>query len=177
MVSCFRKRSVGICEFSSIETKSCHTTTRVVYVIGYTKVYPNLEDNTILLPFAIDPQGCRGPILDHFFLQSSGNLPYTFPTNRPNAKVMFVRSTTAPSPISILCTADSIWKRTKSRPFFEHSYKTPTPSISLIQQLGLGITKAFATRIQNATRRNPQVSDQESNPNHALDQPLVLHGT
>ncbi len=28
---------MGICEFSSIETKSRHTTTRVVYVIGYTK--------------------------------------------------------------------------------------------------------------------------------------------
>ncbi len=48
MVSCFRKRNEGIREFSSIETKSCHTTTRVVYVIGYTKVYPNLEDNTVL---------------------------------------------------------------------------------------------------------------------------------
>jgi hypothetical protein len=37
MISCFRKRKVGIREFSSIETKSCHTFTRVVYVIGYTK--------------------------------------------------------------------------------------------------------------------------------------------
>ncbi len=34
-------------KFSSIEMKSRHTTTRVVYVIGYTKVYPNLEDNTL----------------------------------------------------------------------------------------------------------------------------------
>ncbi len=47
MVSCFWKCNVGIREFSSIETKSRHTTTRVVYVIRYTKVYPNLEDNTI----------------------------------------------------------------------------------------------------------------------------------
>ncbi len=37
MVSCFRKHDVGIREFSSIETKSHHTTTRVVHVIGYTK--------------------------------------------------------------------------------------------------------------------------------------------
>ncbi len=51
MVSCFQKRNVGICEFSPIETKSCHTTTRVVYVIGYRKVYPNLEDNTIPCSF------------------------------------------------------------------------------------------------------------------------------
>jgi hypothetical protein len=29
MFSCFWKCNVGICEFSSIETKSCHTTTRV----------------------------------------------------------------------------------------------------------------------------------------------------
>jgi hypothetical protein len=37
MVSCFRKCNLGIHEFSSIETKSRHTTTHVVYVIGYTK--------------------------------------------------------------------------------------------------------------------------------------------
>jgi len=37
MVSCFWKCNVGIRQFSSIETKSRHTTTRVVYVIGYTK--------------------------------------------------------------------------------------------------------------------------------------------
>ncbi len=37
MVSCFRKSYIGVSEFSSIETKSRHTTTHVVYVIGYTK--------------------------------------------------------------------------------------------------------------------------------------------
>jgi hypothetical protein len=37
MVSCFRKRDIGIRQFSSIETKSHHTTTRVIYVIGYTR--------------------------------------------------------------------------------------------------------------------------------------------
>jgi hypothetical protein len=35
--SCFWKRNVGIREFSLMETKSRHMTTRVVYVIGYTK--------------------------------------------------------------------------------------------------------------------------------------------
>ncbi len=48
MVSCFRKRNVGICECSSIETKSRHTTTRVVYVIGYTKC--TQTPNIILYP-------------------------------------------------------------------------------------------------------------------------------
>ncbi len=47
MVSCFQKQNVGIRELSPIVTESLHTTTRVVYVIGYTKVYPNLEDSTI----------------------------------------------------------------------------------------------------------------------------------
>jgi hypothetical protein len=37
MVSCFWKCNGGIREFSSIEKKSRHTTTRVVYVIGNTK--------------------------------------------------------------------------------------------------------------------------------------------
>jgi hypothetical protein len=37
MAFCFWKRNVGIHDISSIETKSHHITTRVVYVIGYTK--------------------------------------------------------------------------------------------------------------------------------------------
>jgi hypothetical protein len=43
MVSCFQKRNVGICQFSSIESKSRHTTTHVVYVIGYTKCTQTLK--------------------------------------------------------------------------------------------------------------------------------------
>ncbi len=37
MVSCFHKCNVGIREFSSIEMISRHKSTRVVYLIGYTK--------------------------------------------------------------------------------------------------------------------------------------------
>jgi hypothetical protein len=43
MVSCFLKCNVGIREFSSIETKSRHMTTHIVYVIGYTKGTQSLK--------------------------------------------------------------------------------------------------------------------------------------
>jgi hypothetical protein len=57
------------------------------------------QQNMVLLPFAINPHGCWGPILDHFLLQSSGNLQYTFPTNRPNAinNVCYIKYTTQPN--------------------------------------------------------------------------------
>ncbi len=66
---------------------------------------------------------------------------------------MFQRAVNSPSPIGILKTADSLWKTSKQRPFFGHSYTSPTPSIFTIQKLGLGVTKAFAVHIRNATRK------------------------
>jgi hypothetical protein len=65
---------------------------------------------------------------------------------------MFAISTTHPCPIGILRTANTIWKSNKTRQFFGYSYSSPTPSIHTIQQLGLGITKAFTAHIRNATR-------------------------
>jgi hypothetical protein len=41
MVSHFWKHNIGICELSSIGTRSRHITTCVVYVIGYTKCTQN----------------------------------------------------------------------------------------------------------------------------------------
>ena len=45
-----------------------------------------------------------------------------------------------------------MWKLNKTKQFFGNSYTSPTPSIYTIQQLGLGITKAFSTHIRNATK-------------------------
>jgi hypothetical protein len=106
----------------------------------------------ILLPFAINPHGRWGPITQHFLLHSETNLEYKFNTTRPNAKPMFHKVTTDPCPLEILQTADHIWKSTKQRNFFGYSYTAPTPSIFTIQQLGLGITKAFTTHIKNAIK-------------------------
>lgn len=113
-----------------------------------------LQQNMVLLPFALDPHGRFGPLLNNFLFNTKTTIQYRFKPNRQNAQVMFRRATTAPCPIGILSTADSIWKNTKNRNFFGHSYTSPTPSIFTIQQLGLGITKAFSAHIRNATKGN-----------------------
>ncbi len=40
---------------------------------------------------------------------------------------------------------------TRTRDFFRHSYSSPTPSITTLQDIGLCISKAFAAHIHNAT--------------------------
>ena len=108
----------------------------------------------ILLPFAIDPFGRWGPILQNFLLRSETTLEYKFHATRPNAKIMFHKATSDPCPIGILRTADHVWKHTKQRNFFGYSYTAPTPSIFTIQQLGLGTTKALTTHIRNAIKHS-----------------------
>ena len=104
-----------------------------------------------------------------FELPLAAQLAFDFPPSRPIARIMFTKSTNFPSPIGILRTADCLWKQNKQRPFFGHSYTAPTPSIFTIQQLGLGITKAFTTHIRNATRTNQGTDLQESSPIDAFD--------
>ncbi len=93
-----------------------------------------------------------GSITQNFLQLSTQNLQYEFPASRPNVMAMFTRATTHPCPIGILKTADAMWKTNKPRKFFGYSYTSPTPLISTIQQLGLGITKAFSSHIRNATK-------------------------
>ena len=61
-----------------------------------------LLQNMILIPFAVDPHGRFGPILNHFLFHTTATLSYDFPTSRPNATIMFTKSTTTPCPIGIL---------------------------------------------------------------------------
>jgi hypothetical protein len=75
-----------------------------------------------------------------------------YQNTKPNAAAMLSRITSHPCPIGILKTADSLWKTNKTRKFYGYSYTSPTPSIYTTQQLGLGITKAFATHIKNAAK-------------------------
>jgi hypothetical protein len=108
----------------------------------------------ILIPFAIDPHGRWGPMLQNFLLRTETTLQYNFQATRPNAKLMFHKATTEPCPIGILRTADYHWKQNKQRKFFGFSYTAPTPTIHTIQQLGLGITKAYTTHIRNAIKNS-----------------------
>jgi len=88
-----------------------------------------------------------------------------FKSNRPNTKAMYERATSIPAPCGILleAEADNNWKQTqKSQPtarrFFGHSYMAPTPSITTIQQIGIGIVHAYSSLILKATQ-NFKISD------------------
>jgi hypothetical protein len=91
-----------------------------------------IKTNMVLLPFAIDPHGRLGPILQHFLSLSDKVLDYNFPQHQPNPQNMFTISTTHPFPIGILQTADCTWKSNKPWQFFGYSYSSPTPSIYTI---------------------------------------------
>ena len=106
--------------------------------------------NMLLIPFTLDPHGKWGPLTDNFLHQTTHDLHYSFRANKPNAATMLSKITRHPCPIGILKTADAIWKSNQTRPFFGHSHTSPTPSLYTIQQLGLGITKAYASHIKNA---------------------------
>jgi hypothetical protein len=91
-----------------------------------------------------------------------GSHPTEFPTplrNKPRiqipnqqtqCKVDVLESDNNTLPHRILQKADYIWKLTKERDSFGQTHTVPTPST--IQQLGLGITTAFTTHIQNAIK-------------------------
>ena len=64
--------------------------------------------------------------------------------NRPNAKAMYKRATSIPAPCGILIEADNNWKQIQktqsiTQGFFGHSYMAPTPSITTVQKIGIGI--------------------------------------
>ena len=131
-----------------------------------------LNNNMILLPFAIDPHGRLGPVFNNFLYQSSTPIDLKFQRHLPNAQTMAYRAVHEPSPIGILHTADNNWKHNKTRPFFGHSHTSPTPSIYTIQHLGSGITKGFATLIRNGTKISTPQSATHYSPTHTQTQDL-----
>jgi hypothetical protein len=110
----------------------------------------------ILTPVAIDAHGRIGPMLRQNLY---GTPPPTIPPrkqvkpNRPNAKAMYKRATTLPAPIGIFIEADQRWKQLQAEhqqhkpKFYGLSHLAPTPSITTIQQCGLGIVHAFSALI------------------------------
>ena len=112
-----------------------------------------LQANAIMMPWAIDPHGAFGPILKNFLLHHEPHVHQVFATNRPNATLLYTAATNHPCPSGILRTASAVWSRTSTRKFFGHSYTAPTPVEHTLQQLGLGITKAFALHHKLAMRK------------------------
>ena len=122
-------------------------------ILGDAVIGDILQNNMVLLPFAFDPLGRFGPILRHFLLNSTPHQHLDFHPSRPNATKMYKRIMTFPCPKGILPLADHNWTHSRTREFFGHSYSSPTPSITTLQDIGLCLSKAFATHIRNATRK------------------------
>lgn len=135
---------------------------------GETVIQELLDANTILLPFVIDPHGRWGPIMQNFLSVSQTTERITFKHDRPYATVMYNRSTSHPAPTAILHTADSHWAKNKTRRYFGHSHTAPTPQIQTIQQLGLGITKAFSSHIRNSINRTTSTHNTHNHHHHHL---------
>ena len=125
-----------------------------------------LRSNRLLIPIAIDANGHIGPMFQYTLY---GTIPPPIPPrkqfkpNRPNAKAMYERATSLPAPSGILLEADHHWKHTQrtqptTRRFFGRSYMAPTPSITTIQQIGIGIAHAYSSLLLKATQ-NFKISD------------------
>jgi hypothetical protein len=74
-------------------------------------------------------------------------------------KAMYNRATSLPAPIGIFIEADQQWKQLQAehpqsqskQKFYGLGLFSPTPSITTIQQLGLGIVHVFSTLILNCS--------------------------
>ena len=141
----YEKRKLGRANKTSPST---HTLTR-----GDDLIHDLLQRNMILLPFAIDPLGRFGPILQNFLLDTPPRTPIQLPPSKRHGTIMYSKLLSFPSPKGLFKLADHNWKANPSRRFFGHSYSAPTPSITTIQQLGLSITKAFAVHFRYSFRR------------------------
>ncbi len=75
-----------------------------------------LKKNIILLPFAIGPLGCWGPIKQTFLTGNwNTTTSYNFPTYRPSANTKFCRATNTLCPLGIL----RLWTLTGKQPNHE----------------------------------------------------------
>ena len=124
-----------------------------------------LQANAVMMPWAICPHGGFGPILKNFLFHHDPFIHQVFDHSRPNATIMYSKATSHPTPVGILQTANAVWSRTADRRFFGHSYTAPTPIEHTLQQLGLGLTKAFALHHKLALRK------QGARPSHVPPAP------
>ena len=97
-----------------------------------------LNRNMLLIPFAIDPLGRFGPLLQNFLFGQHAAPQLQFPPSRPNATQMYTKLLQYSSPKGILLLANHNWSLHPTRRFYGHSYLAPTPSITTVQSLGTG---------------------------------------
>jgi hypothetical protein len=66
---------------------------------------------------------------------------------------MYHKITHFSSPKGILKLTNHNWELTQMQHFYGHSYSAPTPTINILQQIGLTITIAFVIHISYAQHR------------------------
>jgi hypothetical protein len=114
---------------------------------GDTLIGDLLHRNMLLIPFAIDPLGRFGPLLQHFLFGRHPAPLLWFPPSRPNATQMYTQLLQYPSPKGILLLANHIWLLHPTQHLYGNSYLAPTPSIITVQSLGVSLTEAFTHHI------------------------------
>ncbi len=115
-----------------------------------------LDRRIVLLAMVIDPHGRFGPILEKFLFDINPRKLLTFCNPRwpkPNAQRMYDLAHDSTCPSGIIPTATAVWRESKPRRFYGHSYTAPTPREHTLQQMGLVVTKAFGLHLRNSTRR------------------------
>jgi hypothetical protein len=120
---------------------------------GDTLIGDLLHQNMLLIPFAIDPLGRFGLLLQNFLFGQHSAPQLRFPPSRPNATRMYNKLLQYPSPKGILLLANHNWSLYPTRRFYGHSYHAPTPSITTVQSLGVSLIKAFANHVRYASRK------------------------
>jgi len=120
---------------------------------GDTVIGHLLNGNMLLIPFAIDPLGRFGPLLQNFLFGQHAAPQLRFPPSRPNATQMYTKLLQYPSPKGILLLVNHNWSLHPTRRFYGHSYLAPTPSITTVQSLGVSLTKAFAHHVRYASQK------------------------
>ena len=116
---------------------------------GDTLIGDLLHRNMLLIPFAIDPLGRFGPLLQNFLFGHHPVPQLRFPPSRPNASQMYTKLLQYPSPLLL---ANHNWSLHPTPHFYGRSYLAPTPSITTVKSLGVSLTKAFAHHVRYASQ-------------------------
>jgi hypothetical protein len=97
----------------------------LITTIGDTTISNIIDRNMLLFPFAFDPLGRFGPILQHFLFNMPPTTPLQFPPSKPKVTKMYNRILHFPSPKGILNLAEHNWSN------LNHNSSTDTPTLLL----------------------------------------------
>ena len=149
------------------------------FVPGNIIIKQLLDQQMVLIPFAVSPLGRWGPMFHNFlFGRTSSHHPLSFRSNTSSAAKMYHRATTSPCPIGLIPLATAQWKHSKpdSQHFYGHSHTAPTPKEYALQQLGLVISNALAIHLRDAKRGTlqpapPELLRDDPLPDNTVDSP------